>query len=345
MTKFNMRTVLMMLVVAFVAAPSLAPLSARAQSTDTPPLPRPRPAHTPTNSAPVPAPLPPDAQVTAPIPGAAGPDSAKSPQEAIARALDGPPQKVTLSAEISEKGSVIPQGLVWRIFGTKPDESGELPLIAKSSKAKPTFKLPPGEYLVHLAYGDAQTTESLSVATAPITKSVILDAGALRLNAQITGQIPIPPEKLLFDIYPGGYDQTGAGAIETKVAPGQTVRLNAGVYHVISHFGKLNAMVKADLRVEPGQVTEATLFHNAAQINFKLVSVEGGEAIADVEWTLKDDQNNTMFTRFGAFPSVVLATGDYTIFAKQGTNVYNRGFSVVPGPSQEIEVLTQVYKK
>jgi hypothetical protein len=35
-----------------------------------------------------------------------------------------------------------------------------------------------------------------------------------------------------------------------------------------------------DLRVEPGQLTDATLYHRAAQMSFKLVSEAGGEAIA-----------------------------------------------------------------
>lgn len=273
----------------------------------------------------------------------AGPNAAQNPQEAIARALEGPPQSVTLSAKISDDGPVIPSGLTWRIFATQPDESGELPLVEKSSDPTAVFELPPGEYLVHLAYGEAQTTESLTVARASLAKSVVIDAGALRLHAQITGETAIPAEQLTFDIYPEGYQDTGRPPVETKVRPGATLRLNAGIYHIVSHYGKVNAVVKADLRVEPGQLTDATLFHDAAQINFKLVSEEGGEAIADVEWTVKNDKGTTLFSRFGAFPSAVLAKGDYTVFAKQGTNVYNRKFSVVPGPAEEIEVLTQVY--
>jgi len=105
----------------------------------------------------------------------------------------------------------------------------------------------------------------------------------------------------------------------------------------------VNAVVRADLRVEPGQLTDATLYHKAAQVSFKLVSEAGGEAIADIDWTVKTADGQTVFTNIGAFPSTVLAEGDYLVLAKRGEQVYNREFQVQPGPAREIEVLTTVY--
>jgi hypothetical protein len=102
--------------------------------------------------------------------------------------------------------------------------------------------------------------------------------------------------------------------------------------------------VRADLRVEPGQLTDATLYHRAAQVSFKLVSEAGGEAIADIDWTVKTaDGASTVFTNTGAFPSTVLQEGDYLVFAKRGETVFNREFEVQPGQPREIEVLTTVY--
>jgi hypothetical protein len=105
----------------------------------------------------------------------------------------------------------------------------------------------------------------------------------------------------------------------------------------------VNAVVKADLRVEPGQLTDATLYHRAAQTSFKLVSESGGEAIADVDWTVKTTDGATVFSDTGAFPSTVLQEGDYLVFAKRGDTVFNREFEVQPGQPREIEVLTTVY--
>jgi hypothetical protein len=102
-------------------------------------------------------------------------------------------------------------------------------------------------------------------------------------------------------------------------------------------------VVRADLKVEAGQLTDATLYHRASQVSFKLVSEAGGEAIADVDWTVKTADGTSVFTNTGAFPTTVLQEGDYTVFAKRNDKVYNRQFQVKPGQPQDIEVLTTVY--
>lgn len=256
----------------------------------------------------------------------------------------GPPQPVTLSAKISDDGVVIPDGLTWRIFDSRVDESGQLALLAKSEKAVAVFNLPPGEYLVHVAYGRSQASDTLDVTKGVNNKTIVLDSGGLRLNAAITGDIPIAAADLRFEIYTTGDNEQDRVLVAQNVAPGDVVHLNAGVYQIVSHFGKLNAEVKADLRVDPGQLTDATLYHKARKISLKLVSEEGGEAIADVDWTVKDSSGNTIYTYFGAFPGCVLANGSYSVLARRGDTVYNRDFSVTPGKPQEIEVLTSVYK-
>jgi hypothetical protein len=126
------------------------------------------------------------------------------------------------------------------------------------------------------------------------------------------------------------------------VTPNQILTLNAGTYHIVSYFGNVNAKVKADLRVEAGQLTDATLYHKAAQVTFKLVTAPGSEAIADVDWTVKSADGNTIFAETGTFPETVLAAGDYLVLAKRGATVYNRRFQVQPGAPEDVEVLTTV---
>ncbi|WP_316354911.1 hypothetical protein [Devosia sp.] len=261
--------------------------------------------------------------------------------EAIA-AMTSVPQAVTLSARITQDGAPIPDGLVWRIFDTKPDASGELALVAKSDLGAPTVELPPGDYVVHVAYGRAQTSEPLSVVPGANEKAFILEAGALRLNSAVTGDIAIPAGLLKFDIFTAG-EENDRAAVAEGLLPNDIVTLNAGTYHIVSYFGSVNAVVRADLRVEAGQLTDATLYHHASQVGFKLVSEEGGEAIADVEWTVKTADGATIFSELGAFPSTVLAEGEYLVLARQGTQVFNREFQVQAGTAREIEVLTTVY--
>ena len=254
----------------------------------------------------------------------------------------GPEQPITLSAKIQEGGTFIPNGLTWRIFDTKTDDSGELALLFKSEEATVTLSLPVGEYLVHVAYGRAQSSDTLLVKPGPNIKSVVLDAGALRLNSAVTTEIEIQPDQLKFDIFAIGLEGEQVPVVR-NVKHNATVHLNAGIYNIVSHWGDQNAIVRADIRVEPGQVTEATLFHQAAQVSFSLVSSPGGEAIADVEWQVQDQSGELIFSHLGAFPSAILAEGDYIVIAKSGNAVYNREFQVQAGRPIEIDVLTTVY--
>lgn len=282
------------------------------------------------------------ANTEAPDDAVVDPGPAAAAAEAVA-AINTTPQPVTLMAKITEDGSSLPDGVTWRVFETRTDASGDLVLAQKSDDATAHLELPPGSYVVHVAYGRAQTTDTLTVAEGQNSKSLVLDAGAMRLNAAVTGDVAIPINLLRFDIYTSGSTEAERTLVAQNLSPNDIVTLNAGTYHIVSYFGDVNAVVRADLRIEPGQLTDATLYHRAAQISFKLVSEAGGEAIADIDWTVKTTDGQTVFSNIGAFPSTVLGEGDYLVFAKRGDQVYNREFEVQPGAAKEIEVLTAVY--
>ena len=53
------------------------------------------------------------------------------------------------------------------------------------------------------------------------------------------------------------------------------IRLPEGTYHVVSTYGDANAIMRSDLKVESGRVTEATLNHRAATVTLKLVGIGG----------------------------------------------------------------------
>jgi len=264
-------------------------------------------------------------------------NAAAAAAEAVAARLN--PQPVTLIAKATEEGSALPDGVTWRVFETRVDSSGDLVLAQKSAEATAHMQLVPGNYVVHLAYGRAQITDTMTVAEGDNTKQLILDAGAMRLNAAVSGDVPIPINLLRFDIFNAG-SESNRTLVAENLSPNDIVTLNAGTYHIVSYFGSVNAVVRADLRVEPGQLTEATLYHRAAQVSFKLVSEAGGEAIADIDWEVKSSDGQSLFTNTGAFPSTVLGEGTYVVTAKRGDQVYDQSFAIQPGPPREIEVLT-----
>lgn len=272
------------------------------------------------------------------------PEAAASAAAAAAEAFAArmKPHPVTLMARVTDQGAALPDGVTWRVFETRTDAAGDLILARKTNDATARLELPAGEYVVHLSYGRAQITDTLTVGEGENTKQLVLDAGAMRLSASVVGDVPIPINLLRFDIYSSG-SESNRTLIAQNLSSSDIVTLNAGTYHIVSYFGSVNAVVRADLRVEPGQLTDATLYHKAAQISFKLVSEAGGEAIADIDWTVKTTDGQTIFTDTGAFPSTVLGEGEYLVLAKRGDQVYNREFEVQPGAPREIEVLTAVY--
>jgi hypothetical protein len=315
--------------VLLVGLPLLAAIAAPAfAASPVVPMPRPRPDHTPQPATP------------GPVLVQDGSDDLSDSEAAAATDLGTTPQRVTLTAELTEKSARISDGLVWRIYDPRPDKNGQIALVAKSEQASPTLILKPGDYVVHVAYGRAQASDTLSVGSKATTKDIVLDVGALKLNALIVGDLPIPFNLLHFSIYTAGATDAEGTLVADKVSPNDILTLNAGTYHVAAYFGDVNAVVRADLRVEPGQLTEATLYEKGAQVSFKLVSEAGGEAIADIDWTVQASDGSSVFTNTGTFPATVLEAGTYTVTAKRGGHTYTKQFEVKPGPAQDIEVVT-----
>jgi hypothetical protein len=255
----------------------------------------------------------------------------------LALSADG---QVTLSAHLIEGAPEISRGLIWRIFKPEAGDDGVLPLVASSQGGTSQFDLQPGSYLVHASFGRAGATKRITVTREAKRESLVLDAGGLKLDAVLSGGVRIPPGKLRFSIYEAEEDANGDRAlIIPDISPNTVVRLNAGIYHVVSTYGSVNAVIRSDIRVEAGKLTEATVEHRAAELTMKLVRENGGEAIADTAWSILNDSGDFVRESVGAFASMVLAEGDYTIVAKNRDRIYQRDFTVVAGRNQDVEVL------
>ncbi len=249
--------------------------------------------------------------------------------------------EITLSAQLTDKGFDITRGMVWRVFRPTPDQSGKLPLVASAHGGVAKFDLEPGSYLVHAAYGRAGATKRITVGRESRRETLVLDAGGLELDAVLSGGARIPREKLRFSIYEG-HSSTGddnGNLIVPNVRPQTVVRLNAGTYHVVSNYGGVNAVIRSDIRVEAGKLTEATVEHHAAEVTLKLVREPGGEAIADTSWSVLNGSGDPIKESIGAFAPMVLAEGDYTVVAKNRDRMYQRDFTVHAGKNEEVEVI------
>ena len=252
-----------------------------------------------------------------------------------------------VEARLTPKGKPIDRGLVWRVFDPVVGSDGRLPMLATSNGGSAAFQFQPGTYIVNVAFGRASVTRKVVISAAgPLTRQLfVLNAGGLVLNAVTGANVPVPADKLKFSIYtkaPGPSDPAHGGRrhlVVAKVKPNTIVRLRAGTYHVVSDYGKVNAVIGADIRVEAGKMTEATIQHRAAQLTLKLVSSSGGEAIADTAWSILSPSGDIVSESVGAFPSLVLTEGNYTAVARNKGHIYQRDFAVKPGRDQDVEVL------
>ena len=275
---------------------------------------------------------------------------AREPQHAIPAVAPGK-LALALSARYAKDGPYIPRGIHWRVFNAKTDPTGPLSLAAESAEAFPIFALAPGEYIVHAAYGLASNVERVTLRDGPRRETLVVSGGGLRLQGRV-GEAAISPQRLRFEVYEGSFLQragtaspTGGRAERPPVVrsanAGELVLLPAGVYYVQSIYGEGNSVIQADVRIEPGRLTDATVHHRAAQITLKLVSTPGGEAIANTQWSVLTPGGDSIKESIGAFPSVVLAEGEYVAVARHDGRTYQENFRVQSGRDREIEVLAR----
>lgn len=247
---------------------------------------------------------------------------------------------VRLAAKMTEEGEEISRGMTWRVFKPDPDADGKLPLVASAQGGVGMFELPPGTYLVHAAFGRAGATKRIMLGKQPQREQIVLDAGGLELNALLPDGKAVPADKLRFSIYEDKPDASGdRPLIVPDVKANTVVRLNAGVYHVVSTYGSVNATVRSDIRVEAGKLTQATVEHKAAQVTLKLVREKGGEALAETSWSVVTDSGDPVLETVGPYATVVLAEGNYTIVAKNRDRIFQSQATVESGKDAEIEVV------
>ncbi len=98
-------------------------------------------------------------------------------------------------------------------------------------------------------------------------------------------------------------------------------------------------MIRADIQVAAGKLTQATIQHRAARITFKLVSSVGGEAIADTAWSILTASGDIIAENVGAFATMVLSEGNYTAVARNKDRIYQRDFAVKAGRNSDVELL------
>ena len=271
-----------------------------------------------------------------------GGDASPSPAPASPATAASTTADIRLEALLTSDGQRIDQGLIWRVFGGKSGPDGKPKLIATHRESSPVVRLPPGDYTVNVAFGRANLTRKITVkSTEPAVEAFVLNAGGLRVTADIGGT-QAPANAITYTIQSDERDQFGnRPTIMTGAKPGLIIRLNAGIYQLTSIYGDANAIVRADITVEAGKLTEAALSHAAGKVAFKLVTEPGGDAVPDTQWSIQTPTGEIVKESVGALPTHILAPGTYAAFAKKAGKSYRRDFMIRPGDVVQVEVVGQ----
>ncbi|MBB4197598.1 hypothetical protein CCR94_13300 [Rhodoblastus sphagnicola] len=256
---------------------------------------------------------------------------------------------VSLSAVYAPADSQpIRAGLAWRVFSARADADGSFPLVAESNEPNPVMSLDDGDYIVHAACGLAGAAKQISVGAAPLSQKLVMNAGGLRLSG-LLGDATIAPAKLVIQVYLPSSSDPEAKLILPNLKAGESVCLPEGNYHVVSKlmdaFGggasATNSVIYADLRVLPGKLTTGELRHRAATMTLKLVNAAGGEALANTAFSVLTPGGDVIREMIGAFPSLVLAEGEYVAIARHENKTYQATFKVESGQDRDVEVLAR----
>ncbi len=243
----------------------------------------------------------------------------------------------------------------WRVFDEKVDAQGHHAIIAQSAEAQPSILLSPGTYIVHVALDLSSAVRRVTVTGQASSERLVLNAGALRIVGML-GDKPINPAKLSISIYVPEAGNSEAKLVLSGAKAGDLIGLPEGNYHVVSTLldtagysgaqksgvgNKTNSVVSADLKVQAGKLTDATLRHRSAVMTLKLVSSEGGEALANTSFTILTPGGDVIRELIGAFPSLVLAEGEYVAIARHEAKTFQTTFKVSSTLDRDVEVLAR----
>jgi hypothetical protein len=267
-----------------------------------------------------------------------------------------------LSATLTGAAAPLTGGLRWRLFAARPGSDGSHALVVESSQSQPTLTVPPGDYVVHVALGLASAAQPVTVGPDVRRLRLTLNAGALRIAGTL-GDQPIDPSKLSLAIYVPERNNPEAKLIDAKARAGEIIGLPEGAYHIVSTFldtvgvgsvgvGKptggaasaptpTNSIVAADIKVTAGKLTDVTLRHRCATVTIKLVNAPHGEALANSSFTVLTPGGDLIRELIGAFPSLVLAEGEYVVIARHESKTYQQTFQVQSGMDRDVEVIAQ----
>jgi len=272
---------------------------------------------------------------------------------ALAEDADVGQGTLNLSASLGS-GPALAAGLRWRVFKAAPDADGMHRLIVESALPRPNLTLPSGDYVVHVALGLASAEKSVTIGAEALNLKLALAAGALRIHCT-AGEKPVEPNDISLAIYVPERNNATAKLVYAKARAGDIIGVPEGNYHIASTYldsvgiGSLgqkgaiptNSISAGDVNVATGKIVDVTLRHRVAKLTIKLVNAPGGGALANSTFTVLTPGGDIVRELAGAFPSLVLAEGEYVVVARHNAKTYQATFTVQSGMDRDVEVLAK----
>ncbi len=263
---------------------------------------------------------------------------------------------LSLSASFGAARDPLRGGLQWRVYQERAQPDGSHQLVAESKEPMPALSIPDGDYVVHVSYGLASAMKRVAAEGKPKAERVQLNAGVLQVKS-LLGDSALPPNRVSLAVYVPDRSGSEARLIVPSARPGDVLRLPEGNYRVVSTYldkesagstgapgappNATNSVVSAELRVETGRLTEANLRHHAATLTLKLVNSPGAEALANTSFSVLTPGGDVIRELVGAFPSLVLAEGEYVVIARRDGKTFQKTFTVQSALDQDVEVIAR----
>ncbi|MGO9741358.1 MAG: hypothetical protein ACLPN5_07570 [Roseiarcus sp.] len=280
-----------------------------------------------------------------------------------APAFAGDPNTATLNLTATLGGGApLEAGVKWRIFDAHAGVDGSHALVIETALPHPMATLPAGDYVVHAAFGLASAMKRVTIAAGDsFTETIPIAAGALRIAAT-RNDAPIDPNNISLAIYVPERNNAEAHLVYSRARLGEVIGVPEGAYHIVSTYldtvgvGALdapktangataptpsNSVASGDVRVAAGKIVDVTLHHRFAKVTIKLVGAPGGVALANTTFTVLTPGGDIVSELIGAFPSLVLAEGDYIVIARHDAKTYQSTFPVKSGLDREVEIIAK----
>jgi hypothetical protein len=246
---------------------------------------------------------------------------------------------LALRATYGERGAEIPDRLVWRIYSVR---GSDIQLVTRSEAQRPSLVLPAGLYAVHVSHGLATASREITIGETGAVTSVPVNVGALTVSGYLgVPERPIPPGRQKLSLYIPTANNSEGKLVTDSLRPATRVNLPEGTYHLVSTYSGSNSVVRTNVRIETGKVTEAVVNHRAATMTLKLVRQRGGVALAGAEWTIETPGGDIVAEAVGAFPSVEIGEGTYGVLARHNDREYRGQMKVEGGINRDFEIVVE----